>query len=1026
MLGNRRSDVISAKLWTSVLLPCCILIAGCGGNSGSPGTDQPDSDDHGGAPLFSDEVVQTLRRARDDCRAKLESMDFDQARAELLLELGDEYPDITSATLAADGTTIFMEMEDGTLAALDTTDFSELWQGIDSEIITQARTMPAFPTGHAEVALESQTATRHARAMAADFLTPSSRKALLITAAGITDPIAVDTVEEARDALADHGWTSNDIDLLARTEAGTDLTPEDFFNLGSYGLIIMVGHGGWNYFDGVPLHFLQCCSNVDYSPIVGDDRQAKYEQWKAEGKMILFMYADPILEADAEDIYLRSDLLEEQVGTLPASHVHILSCFSLAAHHAFTNNNAGDFWGWNHKGPALQGKDLIVAVLEGLLEEEPKTNVQVATALDAARTYLIGSIESRLTLRYWTASNFYLPGWVGLTVDTAAAPSGTHEIWIELAYTEPGLAGVGARELLVGSSHQFDDIVPAEARFKIIAVDSGGNTLASGQETVQLHAGLNELDLAFCTAQADFSVSEYPRAGVTVQSVAVEAVHSDPTVDPIPPFTLNPADTKTIEDFLVGELSVTSQAWDSGGTLVGISEQTFGLDCDENDLELCFGWVKVYSNELPLHTATVTVETSFADALLEVPNPVEYTPGSSAVIVGFRVGSEVTFTATAQNAAGQELRVETVNHVMTCGENELAIDFFDYDIILSASPTKVQANGFDTSLITATLKKMTEDDVLVPTGDPVAGKSVVFETNLGTFITGNPVVTGADGVATVELVSAVEGTATVRALVQEDLVESNTVEVQFGEDDEPAPPASDVLEVELFPKQANLCMNDELTISASVSVPTDSTVEYSWSAPMWADKGGIAQFRPLYDSAGNAIGALYDEPIVYFDASIWNEYEGHVYLSVKQYDADGHYLASASDACEIRVEVCGNEIPVTIEAVTTESGGSYCAYPRTVFVWTKESDATGYLLGIHPNKEEYIYGDIHYSNRGLVINTVGNILDVGSEQAGYVITSSQCSEWQDEPPDLSALNETLEYYEEVYGSYTATVQPLYD
>ncbi|MBN1512753.1 MAG: hypothetical protein JXB13_12125 [Phycisphaerae bacterium] len=1022
MRGSRCEHAASSTLWTSVLLTYCALLGGCGGGSGTPGAG---SGDTGNDPLFSGEVIQTLRGARDDFRAKLTSMDFDAARNEILEELGDKYANVVSVSLAADATTILMEMEDGSLAALDTTDFSELWEGIDSQTATRARTMPAIPADGAADSGKLPTTSWRPDPRAADILIPTSRKALLITAAGITDPIAVETVEQARDTLFEHGWTSNDVDLLARTEAGTAITPEDFFNLGSYGLIILVGHGGWSYFDGVPLHYFQCCSNVDYSGLVGDAQQAKYEQWKDDGKMIIFTYADPGLGADAEDIYLRSDLLEEQVGPLPASHVHMLSCFSLAAYHAFTTNNSGDYWGWNHKGPAAQGERLIVDVLKGLLEDEPKTNVEVATALDDERSFFYGDIESRLTLRYWIDYRFYLPGWAHVTVD-GDAPATAKDVWIELAYTDPLQAGLNVKERLSGTTHDFGDVIPAEARFKITAIDASGKTVASGQDTVLLHAGLNELNLDFCTAQAAFSVSEYPEAGVTVDSVSVQAVHSDPTVDPIPSFTMDPAGTETIEDLLVGELAVTSEARDTGGELLGISEQTFGLDCDENDLEICFGWVKVQSSELPLYTDKVTVETSFTDAVLEVPDPVEYASGASATIVGFRVGSEVTFTATAENAVGQELGTETVTHVMTCGENEVTIDFFDYAIILSASPSKVDANGFSTSVITATLKKMTEEDLLVPTGDPVSGESVEFDTTLGTFVTSNPVVTGADGVATIGLVSSAEGTAIVRAFVEEDLVESGTVEVEFTGEDAPGPAPSDTVTVELSPERMTLCMNENLTISALVSAPPDATIEYSWSAPMWADRGGTAEFWPLYDSSGNKLGPDTTETTVAFFAKIYHEYSGVVQVTVKAYDADGAYQGGDRGECSLDVEVCGDEIPVTIEVVVAESGGKYCGCPRAVFIWDKVPGVTRYLLALHPNKDDYDYGDGHYGNRGFVINTVGNIQDVGDDQAGYIIAYWPCSEWQDEPPDASAFSEILEDYEEKYGSYTAAVQPLYD
>jgi hypothetical protein len=224
-------------------------------------------------------------------------------------------------------------------------------------------------------------------------------------------------------------------------------------------------------------------------------------------------------------------------------------------------------------------------------------------------------------------------------------------------------------------------------------------------------------------------------------------------------------------------------------------------------------------------------------------------------------------------------------------------------------------------------------------------------------------------------------------------------------------------------------MQDELTISAVVTAPPGATLTYRWRAPMLAKRPyGTAQFWRLCDTAGNDIGSDYEGSVVMFPAGVWDEYAGHVQLTVGQYDESGFYTGSASGTCEISVDVCGNEVPATIEVVTRESNGLYAAYPRVAFIWSKVPGATGYLVGIHPNKDsaEYGRGTTHGANLSRVITTNGTIADTGSDQAGYVLEAGATSAWDDEPPDMSAYANILDSYRQQYGSYTVAVQVLYD
>jgi hypothetical protein len=92
MLNHRGGSCLSVRIWTCVACAVWLLVAACGGRNTTDGE-----------PLFSDEIVETLRGVRDDFRAKLQRMDFEQARLELLTEISAAYPEVVSVSLAADG-----------------------------------------------------------------------------------------------------------------------------------------------------------------------------------------------------------------------------------------------------------------------------------------------------------------------------------------------------------------------------------------------------------------------------------------------------------------------------------------------------------------------------------------------------------------------------------------------------------------------------------------------------------------------------------------------------------------------------------------------------------------------------------------------------------------------------------------------------------------------------------------------------------------------------------------------------------
>ena len=358
------------------------------------------------------------------------------------------------------------------------------------------------------------------------------------------------------------------------------VTPEDVFSLGGYGVVVLIGHGGFLGTDVNPdrYFYFQCCDNADFSPVVGAQRWAQYQQWMQEHKLMLCVLDDPTDTGESEHLLVRSDLLEEQMDDLPGSFIHLVSCRSWAAKHAFENRGCGDFMGWT-EGERWIRHYAVVNMLWAMTQNPSSSDEQ---AREQVREWGYGvsdyrGADSVLNL-YTRDDTFYLPAWVDATVDSSDAPAETDRILVELSYPDPALAGEVITDTVFGSDVSFEDVLPLEARFKLTAQDSSGVTLASGLETVQLHAGYNEVDLEFCIGQCVLL-----HGGVPARGSVHEAEHLEPTVEWAESFELEDEnDEEYFFDIPVGNISTVSRALDADGTLLGISEQTFSLDCDDN------------------------------------------------------------------------------------------------------------------------------------------------------------------------------------------------------------------------------------------------------------------------------------------------------------------------------------------------------------------------------------------------------------------------------------------------------------
>ena len=311
----------------------------------------------------------------------------------------------------------------------------------------------------------------------------------------------------------------------------------------------------------------------------------------------------------------------------------------------------------------------------------------------------------------------------------------------------------------------FRRIARSNTTAKAIEVfDSGLGSFMAWDGVVSTHAALDAVwIIPWMALNSSSDVEEYSRGIMPMSSV---------TVDPDP----DPSSTSG-DPFGFGFRRISSgTTWSCS---LDLCPYTLGMT---RYLYLP-SWASVATVGAPSSAVSVRVEVAYDNPDLPAPDPnvVEDVPHVGKNFEGLISGGTATFTATALDSAGNALDEAERTVTFSAGANTVVVRFKDYGIILESDRDAIEADGVDAAIITATLKQYTDTDVVVPTGDPVADKSVIFATTHGELVGPNPVDTDAAGVATVVLVGDSDGIAAVKAVAPADDVESDEVIVRIGE-----------------------------------------------------------------------------------------------------------------------------------------------------------------------------------------------------------------------------------------------------
>lgn len=772
-------------------LAMAFLALGGGGTSacGPGGADRPDADDVEAAdsgdvaparpeavelPERDAAALATLLARMTELRA---AQGLSAAREALVQEFLAGPSPIASTRLGSDGTTIDLRFEDGLGAAL----------------LTDEGAFPDLPGASAPASLQGAPGWRFFASPLApaeasicdDIVMPTSLKVHLVNLAGASNPATYTYVAEIEQTLKSLGWDESDIVVTTR-EAMNDrsITPDTLFDQEGYGLVFLIGHGAIHQDAGGADHFiLQSFRgglwSDGYQESVTSARFREYRQWLEDGELVEATAWNPTKQAYMPEIYVRDDRLAKEMKLDPGALVTFISCNSYQLSDELAAAGAGSVLGWDG---AMKGPDGL-ATWQALLEHLVVAGGSDQDAVAALRAAGLGTSTDHIgdptILRPGSDDHeLYLPRTMTLTAGLDCLP--TKAEGVEVTVSHPDCPEQDRTfVVLPGDAIRVGDLLPVGTEVRFQVKDAEGTTIAGGWYAVDPSVQGTAEDLCPCDGRVRLDLAPIPQdEPYAAASLHVEAVPDDPTV---PARELEGAlPSPSFADLAPGEFTFRISALAADGTVVAVTEVSAEARCDDAPaVPACFGWLEVSGKNAPADTAEIRVAVPGSSGAL--PPEVLLAPGSKAVIYGFAVGETVHLQAEARDGDGAVLATSAPVATVACGPTPVELDFSEYGIVLTAAPHRVAADGVASAAITAVVKRRRPDDLTAPTGDPLPGKSLAFDTTCGEFPGAASGTSDAQGLVSTTLVSAAPCLAAVRVFVTDEAVQSAPAYVSFDE-----------------------------------------------------------------------------------------------------------------------------------------------------------------------------------------------------------------------------------------------------
>lgn len=466
-----------------LMFSAMLFTGGCGGGAGQIDNNSTT------ASILSVNNQQILDEAGRSYTALRTTMTADNARTSLVASLNNNYPGVKSAGLFEDGYTIFIAFSDGGYGAINT--IEGLNEGLSSKQ-KNSRFQGVFQLKNNVFRIK-------------DTNTPSSKKAILLNAAAYEFSNNNTGIDTAREYLIQRGWNSNDIIVKSNdTPNASTLQPSDFFNLGQYGIVVIMAHGlygsppeieGDMPGNGSNKYFyIQCASSINWSQYDNNTTQ-QLIQWASQGKLInVIQSTDTSSQVSSKEgfIYIRQDILEEQMQLLPNSFVYLLSCSAWKGRQAFVNNSAGCVIAWDNPVKVVDARIDLIALFNLMAKTIPAMSSSEAYNNSSIQTTSQVSGRPRANLQIYNNSTpFYFPAWAEITI--SGMPSGWSRAAITITDQSSNIIGSKTIYSDSGNQTEVENLKPVSATASVNVYNNSSQLVSSGEVAATLNAGKTEI-----------------------------------------------------------------------------------------------------------------------------------------------------------------------------------------------------------------------------------------------------------------------------------------------------------------------------------------------------------------------------------------------------------------------------------------------------------------------------------------------------------------------------------------------------
>lgn len=762
-----------------LLLVCSLMVilvaglVGCGGDdpAGPAPETGPDWPDALALPATD---AETLDAALTLLAGLREDPGLDAARDTLLARATAGWPGLASAHLGSDGVTITLRFDDGAEAVLFTDESGfGAWTAPGSA--PDAPSGMAGPVGADKAALDC-----------GDVLAPPNRKVHIVNLAGSSNPESLEYTVNLRQHLLDLGWGTDEVVISERSDFDDrSITPDTVFDQEGYGIVLFIAHGGFCYDEQGSEHFVLQgfrggSHDGGYQDYVTETRWEEYRTWFREGRLLTgYAWCAPD-SAYQPHVSIRDDLLAEQMTLEEGALVSFISCNSIQLDDELTGLGAGSVLGWNGSMRGDDGMNAWWELLEALSDpDEPQSDAEALDTLHGRDIgYSTGHAGERTELELGGDERaWYLPALLDFDAPEDCLPDGTDHFEISVEFPDC-LEYNTSLQYVPGVDPGLTGLPPAGVEISLRAKDASDNTLGYGAYEYDLGPNENVFELCPCQGSLLLDLTDFPQDGAhTADSAHFDVSYDDPMLGG-ESFDLG-LPLSSLDGLVPVGATLDISVLSGDGDMLGSTTVTEDVVCgDPRTVSFCIGWLSISAENYP--TDATEIRVTAPDEAEAVPAELSFPPDGTGGMYGFALGSTVSLEAEAFNGLGVSLGTAQAEVHIACGDNEVDVAFSEFGIILEASPEQANPDGQDEIVVTATLRGWQDGDVSGPSGDPVAGETVTFDTSLGSFVGSDQGVSDEAGRVTVRLVSDEAGQANVRAFVVEAGVESHPIQVSFG------------------------------------------------------------------------------------------------------------------------------------------------------------------------------------------------------------------------------------------------------